>query len=188
LTNADRTLLAEIYGQANSVFEYGLGESTYIANHVGVARYAGTDSDAALVAVSTHFRFYFADIGETKAWGNPEKDLPKKVLHYQLIPLISEPEPFDVYSMVDGRWRMACLMISFLHASTRGADLSHTKVLLHDCEPKHKEETRLPYLRVDHLLDGVRHSGDKLCVYQRKPNTTDGQLYDIWLENFDVVQ
>jgi hypothetical protein len=46
LTNKDRTLLAEIYGEANSVFEYGLGESTYIANHVGVPRYAGIDSDA----------------------------------------------------------------------------------------------------------------------------------------------
>jgi hypothetical protein len=68
LTNRDRTLLAEIYGEANSVFEYGLGESTNIGNHMGVTRYAGIDSDA-VWAVATHFRFYFADIGENKILG-----------------------------------------------------------------------------------------------------------------------
>jgi hypothetical protein len=193
LSDPDRTLLAEIYGQANSVFEYGLGESTYIANHVGVARYAGIDSDAGWVAnarksVSTHFRFYFADIGETLLWGNPAQELPKSVLDYQVLPLISEPEPFDVY-MVDGRWRLACLLLSFLHASARGADHSQTTVLLHDCIQKHRTPSlkRQQYLKADHLLDLVRHSGDKLCVYRRKPTTTDEELYDLWLQNFDEV-
>jgi hypothetical protein len=189
---ADRTLLAEIYGQANSVFEYGLGESTYIADHVGVARYAGIDSDASWVAnardsVSTHFRFYFADIGETKAWGFPNKVLPKSILDYQVVPLVAEPEAFDVY-MVDGRWRMACLMLTFLHASARGADSSQTIVLLHDCLIAPDIDRREEYLKAEHLLDLVRHSGDRLCVYQRKPATTDEELYAIWLQNFDVVK
>jgi hypothetical protein len=193
LTNKDRTLLAKIYGDANSVFEYGLGESTYIANHVGVTRYAGIDSDAAWVAnarktVATHFRFYFADIGETLRWGFPKEKLPKSVLDYQVIPLISEPQPFDVY-MVDGRWRLPCLLLSFLHAHARGADPSQTTVLLHDCVKKHlrhKEKERSHYLKVDELLDLVKHSGDKLCAYRRKPATTDEELYDLWLQNFDV--
>jgi hypothetical protein len=191
LQNADRTLLAEIYGQANSVFEYGLGESTYIADHVGVARYAGIDSDAAWVAnardaVSTHFRFYFADVGKTGKWGLPDKVLPKNILDYQVAPLVAEPEAFDVY-MVDGRWRMACLMLTFLHASARGADSSQTIVLLHDCLIAPDIDRREEYLKAEHLLDLVRHSGDKLCVYQRKPATTDEELYAIWLQNFDVV-
>lgn len=194
LTNADRTLLAEIYGQANSVFEYGLGESTYIADHVGVSRYAGIDSDAAWVAnarksVATHFRFYFADIGETLAWGFPQKTLPKNVLDYQVIPLISEPQPFDVY-MVDGRWRLPCLLLSFLHAHARGADPSHTTVLLHDCPEKHLTvmKSRQHYVNADHLLDLIRHSGDKLCAYRRKPATTDEELYDLWLQYFTVAE
>jgi hypothetical protein len=191
LTNKDRTLLAKIYGKANSVFEYGLGESTYIANHVGVARYAGIDSDAAWVAnarktVATHFRFYFADIGETGHWGFPKKKLPKNVLDYQVIPLISEPQPFDVY-MVDGRWRLPCLLLSFLHAHARGADPSQTTVLLHDCVKKHLRQKRSDYLKADELFDLVEHSGDKLCVYRRKPATTDEEIYDLWLQNFDVV-
>jgi protein O-GlcNAc transferase len=145
LTDEDRKLLAEIYGEANSVFEDGLGESTYIANHVGVARYAGIDSDAAWVAntrktVATHFRFYFADIGETLRWGFPKEKLPKNVLDYQVIPLISEPQPFDVY-MVDGRWRLPCLLLSFLHAHARIADPSQTTVLLRDCFEKHSSHS-----------------------------------------------
>jgi hypothetical protein len=193
LTNKDRTLLAEIYGEADSVFEYGLGESTYIANHVGVPRYSGIDSDATWVAnarltVATHFRFYFADIGETKAWGVPAQKLPKNVLDYQVVPLISEPQPFDVY-MVDGRWRLPCLLLSFLHAHARGADPSHTTVLLHDCIEKHltPETKRAHYLKADDLLDLVKHSGDRLCAYRRKPATTDEELYDLWLQHFDMA-
>ena len=139
LIDKDRVLLAEIYGNASSVFEFGLGESTLIASHVGVPRYAGIDSDALWVstsrdAVHPHFRFYLADIGITAEWGMPKDGkLSKSVLDYQLAPLIVEPHAFDVY-MVDGRMRFACMMASFLHASSHGAPTSHTLVLNHDCK------------------------------------------------------
>jgi hypothetical protein len=38
LTDKDQTLLVKYYSSASSVFEYGLGESTLIASHVGVPR------------------------------------------------------------------------------------------------------------------------------------------------------
>jgi hypothetical protein len=205
LTDRDRTLLSRIYGQAESVFEYGLGESTYIADHMGVQRYAGIDSDAAWVAnartnVASHFRFYFADIGPTRAWGYPQDaKLPKSILGYQLAPLIVEPLPFDVY-MVDGRWRFPCMLASFLHASSRGADPAQTTVLLHDCTDETlfqpvpgsgPQQLRVPirkeYRWADHLLDMVDHSGALLCVYKRKPETTDAQLLELWEQHFDLV-
>jgi hypothetical protein len=203
LQDSDRVKLAAIYGNAESVFEYGLGESTYIADAVGVPRYAGIDSDATWVAfarerVSSHFRFYFADIGATIAWGHPEDvNLSKNILHYQLMPLIVEPQPFDVY-MADGRWRVPCMIVSFLHASSRGADPLHTTVLLHDCfreEHWNKKEGPFPkkldnrpnYRSADHLLDLIDHSGNRLCVYQRKPETTDTQLLEFWQENFRMI-
>lgn len=203
LQDNDRIFLARLYGTANSVFEYGLGESTYIANAVKVPRYAGIDSDAEWVAlardkVASHFRFYFADIGKTVAWGHPaDPKLAKNILHYQLMPLIVEEQPFDVY-MADGRWRVPCMIVSFLHASTRGGDPSKTIVLLHDCFrkehwdakqgdfPKHLDN-RPEYTSADHLLDLVQHSGSRLCVYQRKPDTTDEQLYEFWMANHDVI-
>lgn len=198
LMDQDRVKLAEIYGSAEAVFEYGLGESTYIASEVGVRRYAGIDSDATWVVQvrdksPEHYRFYFADVGVTVAWGYPKDNviLPKSIFQYQLMPLLAEPQAFDVY-MVDGRWRVPCMIVSFLHASARGADPQVTTVLLHDCfiqeqwkggSPFPKQLLRLSYRSADHLLDLVDHSQNRLCVYKRKPNTTDAQLLDFWEQN-----
>ena len=191
LTDNDRILLADIYGRASSVFEFGLGESTFIASHVGVPRYAGIDSDAVWVsqsrdAVHSHYRFYLADIGKTGAWGTPDNPgLSKSVLDYQLAALIVEPNAFDVY-MVDGRMRFACMMASFLHASSRGAPAEHTIVLNHDCKATaelHKaahDGGRDSYKAADHLLDLAHHSGDNLCAYRRKQTTTDDDLLKLW--------
>ena len=205
LQDLDRVLLAELYGTAHSVFEYGLGESTYIANAMKVPRYAGIDSDAVWVTmarqnVSNHFRFYFADIGTTKIWGHPtDPTLAKNILHYQLMPLIVEDQPFDIY-MSDGRWRIPCMMASFLHASARGADPVDTIVLLHDCFiPEYWDSQKIgsnfpknlnirpDYHSADHLVDLVRHSGNRLCVYQRKPTTTDMDLYEFWQANYNMI-
>ena len=194
LRRADRILLAQLYGNATSVFEYGLGESTYMANYLGVPRYAGIDSDPVWVAmarekVSGHYRFYLGDIGPTRAWGYPTDyahSKNKATLNYQLSPLILEQQPFDVY-MVDGRWRLASALASFLHASYRGADPSKTKVLIHDCFT-HVKDGRIEYKQADNLLEMVEHSGDLLCVYQRRPETTDEQLKEAWNKNVDVIK
>jgi hypothetical protein len=75
LQNKDCILLAKIYRKANSVFEYGLGEPTYIADYVGVPKYAGIDSDVVWVdqarkKVSPHFRLlYYGDMGKVGEWG-----------------------------------------------------------------------------------------------------------------------
>ena len=192
LYDEDRQLLSEYYGRKNvSVFEFGLGESTYLANHLGVANYAGVDSDPVWVSqtrakVSDHFRFYFADIGPTKAWGYPERVLDKATQMYQLAPLAAEAHSFDVY-LVDGRYRVACMLSSFLHASARGAPHSETTVLLHDCRDKKNPSThplvkRNDYFVADDLVDYVGHSGGRLCVYKRKSTTTDEQLWAKWKE------
>jgi hypothetical protein len=195
LTREDRILLGQIYYNASSVFEYGLGESTYIANHVGVERYAGIDSDPVWVGmardkVSPHYRFYLGDIGPTVEWGYPKdrNQFPKQVLDYQLQPLIVEPKPFDVY-MVDGRWRLACMLASFLHASARGGDPTKTIVCVHDCDKDTAAliTGRASYKTADHLLELVNHSNSRLCMYKRKPGTTDAQLQELWHEHMDVM-
>jgi hypothetical protein len=195
LTDDDRKLLAKMYRKADSVFEYGLGESTYIANEVGVARYAGIDSDVAWVdktrkSVSDHFRFYYGDIGNTGTWGFPKNaDLAKSIWQYQVAPLQAELQPFDVY-MVDGRYRIPCVLLSFLHASSRGADPSDTIVLLHDCYKKglsdesHKNLNR-HYQVLDAILEVVDHSRQLLCVYKRKKNTSDDMILDMYKQYQD---
>ena len=189
LQSKDRLLLAELYTQANSVFEFGLGESTYLANYLQVPRYSGVDSDPNYVAnvrdkVAPHYRFYLADTGPTGAWGMPQFALPKNVMQYQVAPLAAELQAFDVY-LVDGRFRLASMLASFLHASSRGRGASrgntnNTIVAVHDC--KTGDPQRRSYERADHLLQLIAHSGSKLCVYQRLPTTTDQQLLQLWKE------
>jgi hypothetical protein len=194
LSRMDRIKMADYYYKAESVFEFGLGESTYLANYMGVQRYAGIDSDPVWVSmtrenVSNHFRFYFGDVGLTGAWGFPyETSLPKSILNYQLAAFIVEPKPFDVY-LVDGRWRLPSLVASFLHASARGAPHHHTIGLLHDCRPRGPkyEDDRPKYKLADHLLEVVDHSGSRLCVYKRRAETTDKQLVEIWHKYMNQV-
>lgn len=189
LTKPDRIMLAQLYGNANSVFEWGLGESTYMANYLGVPRYAGIDSDPVWVdmarnKVNANYRFYFADIGKTVEWGWPaDKTLAKNILNYQLEPLVVEQEAFDVY-MVDGRFRLPCALASFLHASARGGDKLQTTVLIHDCDPRAGGPIKRDiYKAADGLLEMVNHSGTRLCVYKRKPETTDEQIAELWLKH-----
>ncbi|KAL3913558.1 MAG: hypothetical protein SGILL_006438 [Bacillariaceae sp.] len=187
LRDDDRKLLAAIYANATSVFEYGVGESTYIANHMGVARYAGVDSHPGYLndvrsKVSPKFRFYYGDVGNLKNWGYPaDTKLTKILWQYQVAPLYSEPEPFDVY-FVDGRYRVACVLFSFLHASAKGAKHADTIVMIHDC-------ARNYYHGNDDILELVasspRYKGRAgLCVYKRKPDTTD----EILLQRYEVTK
>lgn len=99
----------------------------------------------------SRFRFYFADVGPVELWGYPKgkQQTLKMAFDYQIAPLFMEREPFDVY-MVDGRWRVACVMASFLHAIHTGGDLNKTRVLLHDYT-----ERRQPIYKSIHVVANV---------------------------------
>ena len=89
--------------------------------------------------------------------------------------------------MVDGRWRMPSALACFLHASARGAPHKETTILIHDCQPD-TSTGRVVYKSNDHLLKMVDHSGDKLCVYKRRPETTDQQLMEAWHKVADIFE
>ena len=226
LSDNDRIALGKIYSKANSIFEYGLGESTSIAAYVGVPRYSGVDSDPAYVSYARtlapdYFRFYFADIGPTKDWGYPNRTLLKNKFNYQVSSLLSEKnKPFDVY-MVDGRYRFPCVLISLLHAASSGTSSSSSAsapsrssallsnsgssttthhvgpiVLLHDCLVQNStgssfkvahDPKRGHYQILNSILDHVDTTADTLCVYQRKPTTTDQMIYDMWMQYQDNI-
>ena len=206
LTDTDRVLLADIFGKVDSVFEWGLGESTLIAHHMGVPRYTGVDSDPQYVAstrgnllticsnhsqshernLASRYRFLFADIGTTEKWGRPEEEaLGKNVLNYQLMGLMSEIRPFQAY-IVDGRYRLPCLLVAFLHANQVGnfktfystdteeeTEDTQPFVLVHDCSRKR-------YHKADHLLQYKKAHNSRFCIYRRRKETTDRELVDLW--------
>ena len=196
LDDADRKTIGELYYKASSVFEFGIGESTFIAAAVKVPRYAGVDSDAIWVTKARkaaidnemdHFRFYFSDIGETLPWGYPEKeDLAKNEYDYQVAALMAETRAFDVY-LVDGRYRLACACLSFLHAIKYGhGDLSNVQVGIHD---NHKNSIGRHYEIFQEVAD-VKIRNKKLWVYKLKadrPNI-EQEVYDLWERIRDKVK
>lgn len=142
----DRKLLGLVSTSVESVFEYGLGESSYIAAHAGVPQYSGTDSDSKWISMVQrktlkHFCFSFADIGKNEGMGVSIKaGLKKNQLDYQIAPLVLEQKVFDFY-LVDGRYRTACFCILFLYAMKQGANVENIMVGVHDNDrrPKYHE-------------------------------------------------
>ena len=189
LTDEDRLTLGELYYKADSVFEFGLGESTYIASHVNVPRFSGVDSDAKWVSDArdfvaakdrTHFRFYFGDIGKTESFGNPvNENLQKIKYNYQIQALFSEQEPFDVY-LVDGRYRVACACMSFLHAMKYGADMEKVRVATHDNNEKGRG-----YGVVQEIAD-VEIRNERLWVYKLKSDVTEEDIARIYYKAMNI--
>lgn len=182
LSDTDRMLLAEIYSSANSVFEFGLGESTKIAAWVGVPRYVGVDSDATWVTNvrrdinMDHFRFVFADIGPTREMGNPLIETLQKIpLSYQTAPLNDEMEAFDFY-LVDGRYRVACACASMLHAMSRGGNMTKVMFGIHDWP------SREYYHVVLSIADMVKEA-ESLKVFRLKSNATEHDIEQLWIKN-----
>mmetsp|Transcript_10618 Transcript_10618/g.22821 ORF Transcript_10618/g.22821 Transcript_10618/m.22821 type:complete len:286 (-) Transcript_10618:145-1002(-) len=178
LHEQDRVMLGKYYGTANSVFEWGLGESSYMAGHLNVPRYAGVDSHADWVSKARdqcpkHYRFYFGDIGETlvNKYGRPVEHLPKSEYDYIISPLMSELCPFDVY-MVDGRYRAACALMALLHSSDHDKDAT---ILIHDYT-----HHRPGYKIVEQVCDIVEESGQRLVAFKRKPNVTNELIYELY--------
>jgi hypothetical protein len=188
LDDADRVTLGDLYLNAQSVFEYGLGESTLIAAHTGVPRYSGIDSDAVWVSQARenskleHFRFNFADIGTSKAWGRPQNPLLQKIQYnYQIAPLVVEDESFDVY-LVDGRYRVACACVSFLHAIKTGGNMDTVRVGVHDNDGNHVARRHHDVRNYDVLttVADVMIKNSKLWTYKLKNDTTEEDLYNLW--------
>lgn len=181
LEDADRLALGDLYLNAQSVFEYGLGESTLIAAKTGVPRYSGIDSDAVWVAQARnnskldHFRFNFADVGMTGAWGYPTNLALQKIQYnYQIAPLVLEDESFDVY-LVDGRYRVACACVSFLHAIKTGGNMELVRVGVHD-----NDQNGVRKYDVLTKVADVVVKNKKLWVYKLKNNTSEEDIYNLW--------
>lgn len=188
LDDNDRMALGELYYNATSVFEFGLGESTRIAAFTGVPRYSGVDSDPAWIekarqdAGLSHFRFYYGDIGSTMFYGHPaNKSLPKIQFNYQIAPLALEDKPFDVY-LVDGRYRVACACLSLLHAMKTGGDMERVRIGIHDNHKMSRD-----YNKFQEVADVVLQL-NKLWVYKLRKDVDEQSIYELWqkVHNFEI--
>lgn len=202
LNDLDRDILSRIYHGSNSVIEWGVGESTLIAEFVNVPRYVGVDSsrDWLLKVASTspwHYKLTWADIGPLAAWGNPKDESGKERWpRYSISPLASEKEPFDFY-FVDGRFRVACVCASFLHASYHHKPSHSFRVGLHDFNLRHMRGIEFygVVLSIADIVEGFDptkqsskgNPSSKIVVLQRKASVSDSDLLRIW-NNYATIQ
>lgn len=151
------------------------------------------------------FRFQFADIGATLAWGKPENQgLAKIAYNYQIAPLVNELKAFDVY-LVDGRYRVACACISFLHAlkyygedlknqrihdhvDTNIKDVSaavrkHVQVAIHDATAR--ENSFGKYGQLQSIAD-IEKKSQELWIYRLKDGVTQEDIYQLWKSNTKI--
>jgi hypothetical protein len=99
--------------------------------------------------------------------------LAKIPLDYMTQPLTSEPKAFDFY-LVDGRYRVACALISFLHALSRGASRDHIRVAIHDYIAREQV-----YNDIEIWTDRVE-CAERLCVFKLKEGVTEAELAEAW--------
>lgn len=85
---------------------------------------------------------------------------------------------FDVY-MVDGRYRVACACIAFLHAMKYGGNMNRVRVLVHD-----NDETFRGYTVVEKEIGDVVIRNAKLWAYKLKTNVTERDIFNLW-RNFE---
>jgi hypothetical protein len=125
-----RALLEARLGEAQCLLEYGAGGSSMTAARLKVATIISVESDADFLAATgaavrgaaTHSAFigHHADIGPTKEWGNPA-DRSKVHLWPRYCSEIwariaRERLPQPDLVLIDGRFRVACLLAAVLMA------------------------------------------------------------------------
>ena len=96
---------------------------------------------------------------------------------------MAEKQAFDVY-LVDGRYRVACACLSFLHAiKHRGVDLaSQVRVGIHDNDQNEKDGTYNRHYEIFQEVADAEIQNTKLWVYKLKTNrpNIEQELYDLW--------
>jgi hypothetical protein len=196
LSEKDREILGKYYSSSKSIFEFGVGDSTNIAAYVNIPRYTGVDSDneyLKMVAASTppHFRYYFADVGQTGIWGFPlNASSASKYPFYSIGALASEGQAFDFY-FVDGRFRLSCVCAALLHASNHGKKPNEFLVAVHDYRLRHDSNYAM-LKQIAVYVDGfdsvtnptVQESEDDLniFVFRRREDVDDATLARMWRE------
>ena len=124
-----------------------------------------------------NYRFSLADVGETKMFGHPkDPNLPKVEYNYQVAPLLTEYEPFDVY-LVDGRYRVACAAVTFLHAMKTGGNMTRVRVGVHD---NNMVPRNYGVLKEIGDID-VKHK--KFWVYKLKDKITEKDIRAFWMKH-----
>jgi len=211
LEDEDRSLVGELYYNATSLFEFGLGESTYIAAETNVPRYTGVDSDPHWVAKAregatapptlnldawegqeiarkgAHFRFHFADIGPTGRWGYPIPIRKGDPVHKGL------RANFNIFNYQFAALQVESKPFDVYMVDGRYRTACAILCFLHAmCTGGDLTQIKVavhdknrPERGYDTLLSiaDVTRETRKLWILELKPNISEKELYEIWKQN-----
>ena len=175
MTASEQQLLATTYSEGASVFEWGMGSSTLIAEHLNVTRLTAVDNSLQWVSQvqdslkrDTAYRLVHVNVGPILDWGRPASEGFIDLWPDYSTAVDMEADPFDVY-LVDGRFRVACACRALLHAHL------DARVLVHDF---HRPE----YHSLLHVAEIVSQVGS-LAILRTRSMVTHSDLERMWKDN-----
>jgi len=178
MTDSELDMFNTYVSKSKHYYEYGMGGSTvFVYNNTDTTTIEGIDSSKAWVDKvlsmcpdNTRLTARHVDIGTTGNWGYPcdtERESDWPVYSSSINLAVNIP---DVV-LVDGRFRVACMAMTVLHALKHGTDPT---IILHDARRPHYT----PGKKLLHLID----SSETLNIYKintRDPDTV-ASLYDAY--------
>ena len=169
MSKDEQDFLEQTYRHSTSIFEWGMGSSSALANYVGVNTLVSVDSylkwvkKTKSVVNNDNYRFQYVNIGDVGAYGVPIGPQSISWLDYSM-KVNDETKPFDIY-LVDGRFRVACACMALLHGR------ADSYVMIHDFQREHYQE-------ILQVADKVEQIG--ILVKLKKKTGTDSALQDMW--------
>lgn len=178
MTPNERALFKESLQAARRYFEFGSGGSTVWAVNQGLTVF-GVESDDQWVnglkgKLGERCQVKAVDIGPTREWGYPVSldnaelfaDYSKEILNHK--------GEFDLI-LVDGRFRVACVMAAIQHILMQADDPEAARIFVHDFW------NRPNYHVVLEFLETVKRS-ESAGVFKVKSNIDTDNIERIWEE------
>ena len=160
MTLLEINLFTKYVSRCNQYFEYGVGGSTVHASINSSAIIRGVDSSREWISKvnkltkTSQVNLTYIDIGPIGKWGNPANNKTKHLWpNYSLH--INHTDITPDFILVDGRFRVACIIQSILYSIKNNID---PIISLHDCK-------RSDYNTVNRLLSCVDQV-DELSIYK----------------------
>ena len=178
MTDSELDMFNTYVSKSKHYYEYGMGGSTvFVYNNTDTTTIEGIDSSKAWVDMvlsmcpdNTRLTARHVDIGTTGNWGYP-CDTEQKTNWPAYSGSINLADNIPDVVLIDGRFRVACIAMTVLHALKHGTDPT---IILHDA----KRSRYTPGKKLLHLID----SDSTLNIYKistRNPDEVES-LYDAY--------
>lgn len=178
MSDAERRLFEAALKESKRYFEFGSGGSTVWAVNAGLTAY-GVESDANWVSalkesLGERCQVEVVDIGPTREWGYPTSlDAAGKFQNYSRA-ILAHDSPFDLI-LVDGRFRVACVITAIQHLLSHGVDPDEARIFIHDFWDRPVYHIVLDFLEP---IERVDTAG----LFKLKKKIKEKDLRKVWTE------